>query len=214
MTANKNCIIRLSKYKNALSKLKSLGFVKVFSDNLADAVGVASSIVRKDFSIFGISGSKKGGYNVDDLLQKINHILGKNDIQKVIIVGVGNIGSALIKYDGFEKEGLKICAGFDKDSSKINKNLSVPIYHIKHLPEFVKQNKIKIGVIATPFVAANEVFEIMKKAGIKGVLNFAPVNIKMNNDDVIVQNVDLVGELESLVYFVNASKKIANKRGR
>lgn len=209
MTVNKSCIIRLSKYKNSLTKLKSLGFVKVFSDNLADAAGVASSIVRKDFSIFGISGSKKGGYLVDDLISKISDILGKNDVQKVIIVGVGNIGSALLKYDGFEKEGIKIVAAFDNDKTKITKNSLIPIFHIKDLPKYVKKNKIKIGIIAVPFVAANDVFDIMVSSGIKGVLNFAPVNLKSKeNGDVIVQNVDLVGELESLIYFVNVEKKI------
>ena len=75
MTVNKNCIIRLSKYKNALAKLKALGFVKVFSDNLADAAGVASSLVRKDFSIFGITGNKKGGYLIDELIENISDIL-------------------------------------------------------------------------------------------------------------------------------------------
>jgi len=207
MTVNKNCIIRLSKYKNALTKLKALGFVKVFSDNLADAAGVASSLVRKDFSIFGITGNKKGGYLIDELVEKVNDILGKNDTQKVIIAGAGDIGSALMKYKGFEKEGLKIAAAFDRDEKKVEKNSAVQVMPVDMMKEFIKQNKIKIGIICVPDHAAGEVYEMMVSAGIKGVLNFAPVNLK-NQDDVIVENVNLVGELESLIYFVNASKKM------
>ncbi len=207
MTVNKNCIIRLSKYKNALAKLKALGFVKVFSDNLADAAGVASSLVRKDFSIFGITGNKKGGYLVDELIEKVNDILGKNDIQKVVIAGAGNIGSALMKYAGFEKEGLKVSAVFDSDPSKTDKNGPVPILPIDSMKDYIKQNKIRIGIICVPDVSASGVFDIMVSSGIKGVLNFAPVSLK-TQEDIIVENVNLVGELESLIYFVNASKKM------
>lgn len=207
MTVNKNCIIRLSKYKNALAKLKALGFVKVFSDNLADAAGVASSLVRKDFSIFGITGNKKGGYLVDELIEKINDILGKSDIQKVVIAGAGNIGSALMKYSGFEKEGLKVSAVFDSDPSKTDGKGPVPVLPIDSMKDYIKQNKIKIGIICVPDVAAPGVFDAMVASGIKGVLNFAPVSLK-SQEDIVVENVNLVGELESLIYFVNASKKI------
>ena len=207
MTVNKNCIIRLSKYKNALAKLKALGFVKVFSDNLADAAGVAASLVRKDFSIFGISGNKKGGYLVDELIEKVNGILGKSDIQKVVIAGGGNIGSALMKYAGFEKEGLKVTAVFDNDPSKVAAKNPVPILPVAAMKDYIRQNKIRIGIICVPDHAAGEIFEMMASSGIKGILNFAPVSLKAQ-DDVIVENVNLVGELESLIYFVNASKKL------
>jgi redox-sensing transcriptional repressor len=82
-TMNRKCILRLSRYRNALRRLKSLGFVKVFSGNLADAAGVTSSQVRKDFSLFGITGNRRGGYHVDELIDRIGHILGKNEVQKV-----------------------------------------------------------------------------------------------------------------------------------
>src|SRR3989339_959395 len=104
MVTNKACIVRLSRYKNALSRLKSLGFVKVFSDNLADAADVTPSQVRKDFSIFGVTGNRRGGYVLDELIERLNRILGKNVTQNVVIVGAGRIGSALMKYKGFEKE--------------------------------------------------------------------------------------------------------------
>ena len=91
MQNNKNCILRLAKYKKALYRLKSLGFIKVFSENLADAIGVDSSQVRKDFSLFNITGSKKGGYIIIELIEKLNNILGKGEPEKVIITGKNEI---------------------------------------------------------------------------------------------------------------------------
>ena len=137
MITAKNCVARLSRYKSALNRFKTLGFVKVFSDNLADAVGATSSQVRKDFSVFGISGSKRGGYKIDELIEKINNILGKNEIQQVIIVGAGNIGNALMNFKGFEKEGMKIVACFDTDPTKINRLGNIQVLPIEELKGFV-----------------------------------------------------------------------------
>ena len=104
----KKTLTRLIRHKNALQRFKKLGFIKVFSDNLADATGSTPSQVRKDFSLFGISGNKRGGYQINELLEQLNSILGKDKIHNVIVAGAGNIGSALLKYEGFEKEGIKI----------------------------------------------------------------------------------------------------------
>src|SRR5690554_7797048 len=95
MVTNKNCILRLSRYKNAIYRFKSLGFFKIFSDYLADAVGVTSAQVRKDFSLFGISGNKRGGYKIDSLIEKLNDILGKIGFKRVIMPGAGILGSLL-----------------------------------------------------------------------------------------------------------------------
>ncbi len=186
--------------------LNHLGFYKIFSDYLADAVGVTSAQVRKDFSLFGISGNKRGGYQIDALIEKLNDILGKNELQKVIMAGAGNLGSALMKYKNFEKEGIKIIAAFDIDPSKHNPKLPIPVYPLDQLENFVKTNSIKIGIISVPDIAAQQTFDIMVKAGIKGVLNFAPMQLK-SPDDCIVNNVNLELELENLIYFVNALQK-------
>ena len=101
MTMNRNCIIRLSRYKAALYRLRSLGFIKVFSDNLADAIGVLPSQVRKDFSLFGISGNKRGGYQIDALLEKLNSILGKDRQHNVLLItGLIQMGGDT-HYHGF-----------------------------------------------------------------------------------------------------------------
>jgi redox-sensing transcriptional repressor len=202
--------MRLSKYKSALYRLKSLGFVRIFSDNLADAVEVTSSQVRKDFSIFDISGNKRGGYKIDELIEKINTILGKDELQKVVIVGLGKLGSALTDYTGFEKEGIKIVAAFDIDSTKFNHSNSqrikqkekTPVLPLEYLPEFVRKNNIKIGIITVPAASAQQVVDIILSTGIKGVLNFAPIQLR-GNDDCLINNVNLEVELENLIYFVN-----------
>jgi len=206
MVANRNSIIRLSRYKNALNRLQSLGFVKVFSDNLADAVGCTASQVRKDFSLFGISGNKKGGYQIDNLLEKLQSILGKDKVQKVIIVGAGNIASALMKYKGFEKEGIRLTAAFDIDPSKFKKNNEIPVLPLEELKTVVKENQIRIAIIAVPDVAAQQVADLLFEAGIKGILNFAPTRIK-SPDDCVVNYVNLEHELENLIYFVNVLDK-------
>ncbi len=218
MKTNKLCIIRLSKYKNALYRLKSLGFVRVFSDNLADAIEATASQVRKDFSIFGISGNKRGGYKIEELIEKLNTILGKDEVQKVIIVGLGKLGSALSHYTGFEKEGIRIVAAFDIDSTKLTHSDTqsakqkdkTPVLSLEHLPEFVRKNSIKIGIITVPDIAAQQVVEIMVSAGIKGILNFAPIRLRAN-EDCIVNNVNLEVELENLIYFVNVLAKAKGK---
>jgi redox-sensing transcriptional repressor len=205
-STSKNAIIRLSRYKNALYRLKLLGFVKVFSDNLADAVGVKPSQVRKDFSLFGISGNKRGGYFIDELISKLNTILGKNEIQKVVIVGAGHIGTALMKYKGFEKEGIKIIAAFDIDPAKYQKDAVMPILPLEELKDCVQKNQIRIGIIAVPDIAAQQTADLMLAAGIKGILNFAPIRLR-GPEDSVINNVNLEIELENVVYFANALNK-------
>jgi len=202
MIISKNYIKRLSKYKNALYRLRALGLVKIFSDNLADAVGVKSSQVRKDFSLFGIKGSKKGGYQVNELIEQLNGILGKKEQYRVVLVGIGNIGNALINYNGFEGEGIKIVAGFDIEPEKYSINDSLPIMHVKTLSEYVVNNNIKIAIIAVPDTAAQQVLDSLILSGIKGVLNFAPIRLKAP-DSVVINNVNIVLEIESVIYYVN-----------
>ncbi len=206
MPVNRKCVIRLSRYKNSLERLKALGFVKVFSDNLADAAGATPSQVRKDFSIFGITGNRRGGYVVDELIDELRNILGKNEVQKVVLVGVGHIGTALLRYKGFEAGGIKIVAAFDIDPSKYDEEADMPVLPLEKLREFAESQKVKIGILAVPDVAAQQVSEIMLSAGIKGILNFAPIRLR-GSDDAVISTINLEVELENLIYFVNADNK-------
>ena len=207
MNINRKCILRISRYKSALKRLKSLGFVKVFSANLADAGGVTASQVRKDFSMFGITGNRRGGYNVDELTLRIREILGKNELQKVVVVGVGNIGKALLRYKGFESSGIKVVAAFDIDPAKLDLSSDVPVLPLDDFRSFIQDHTIKIGILSVPEAAAHHISEIMVSAGIKGILNFAPLQLRANDDVVVISNINLEVELENLIYFVNVQEK-------
>ncbi len=209
-TPNRTCIMRLSRYRNAIVRLKALNFVRVFSDNLADAASVTAAQVRKDFSIFGITGHRRGGYQVDDLLDQLNRILGKDKIQDIILIGVGNIGKALLHYPGFEKSGIRLVAGFDIDPTKYVADASIPILPLEKIHDYILTNDIKIGIIAVPDYAAQQVLEMMKSAGIKGVLNFAPITLR-ESSDFVINNINLVTELENIIYFVKAADSTRGK---
>ena len=202
--ANRSCVIRLSRYKNALNRLKALNFVRVFSDNMADAAGVTAAQVRKDFSLFGITGNRRGGYKVDELSDQLNRILGKDQIQEVIVIGMGNIGKALLHYGGLEKSGIRIAAGFEIDPAKFDREGKPPVLPMDDLADVVNEGSIALGVLAVPEYAAQQVLELMLSAGIKGVLNFAPICLKAP-EGCIVNNINLESELENLIYFVNAT---------
>lgn len=200
---NQDRIKRLLNYKNLLSQLQNLGFVKVFSDNIADAMGVSSSLVRKDFAIFGIVGSQKGGYDIATILAKINDILGKNRVEKVILVGVGRLGSAFLLYGkGFTDEGIKIVAAFDVDSDKIDPNANVPIFPVSQLSEFIRANGIKFAIAAVPEAAARQIIDLLKAEHIQGILNFTSLKVK-STEETSINHVNIEHELARLIYTVN-----------
>ncbi|MBN1806845.1 MAG: redox-sensing transcriptional repressor Rex [Sedimentisphaerales bacterium] len=203
---NRNCIIRLSRYKNSLLKLKSLGFMRVFSKNLADATGVTAAQVRKDFSIFGIRGNRRGGYQIDQLITQLRRILGKDKVHDFVLVGVGNLGKALLNYPGFEKSGIKIVAGFEIDSTQTNLEAKVPVLPLNEIEGYICEKQIRFGIISVPDFAAQQVCQIMVQSGIRGILNFAPIRLKVP-DDCVIRHINLETELENIIYFVNASIK-------
>ena len=181
MNATKEVVVRLTKYKSVLEKLRSLGFVKVFSDNLADALGVSPALVRKDFSFFGLAGKKRAGYRVEDLIAQLNHILGVDEVQRVIVVGCGKIGTALMRYRGFAREKIRVVSGFDVDPTKIDPNAPVPIRDLNEIPYIVKSESIRVAILSVPETVASQVAETLVAAGIKGILHFAPILLKGGN---------------------------------
>lgn len=196
---NKEQISRLLNYRNLLRQLKSMGFNKIFSDNLSDSLGISSSLVRKDFSDFKVTGNKKGGYVIDDILVRFDEVLGKNEKKKVLVIGVGRIGEALINYSGFPKEGIEIVAGFDLDHGKVDEKAEVPIYDLKKLEKFAKENEVQFAIMSVPVHAAKATFELLRKAGIIGILNFTPIKLK-STDSIKISNVHIVHEMENLIY--------------
>ncbi len=197
---NSKAIKRLSRYRRAILKMRELGYHRLTSSMLGEKVGVSASQIRKDFSNFDITGKKKGGYLVEDMLKKLQKILGKDRIYKLILAGVGNIGTALINYNGFIGEGIEIMAGFDIDSSK-HKKMKIPIYPVEKMPDYIRTHRIKTGIIAVPEIAAQEVCNTMVSAGIQGILNFAPVRL-ITDESIVVQYVNIQNKLENIFYFV------------
>jgi redox-sensing transcriptional repressor len=212
---SKGMVLRMVRYLRVLRKLKSLGIVNVFSNNLGDALGVTPAVVRKDFSLIQISGNKRGGYNIDDLMERLEEYLGKREEKNVIMVGCGRVGQALMAYKEFPKEGINIIAGFDNSDKKIDPDAQIPIFPVEDLPAYVRENDIEVGIIAVPEAAANEVFEIMLEAGVKGVLNFTPVELKCSGkcdksncpENCTVHTVNIGLELENLFYLITMKEE-------
>lgn len=181
-------------------RLETLNFVRVFSRNLADASGVSAAQVRKDFSVFGIRGNRRGGYYVEDLKSELNRVLGKDKAKSFIVVGVGNIGRALLDYELFGEHNIDIVAGFDINPDKFDRDANPPINPLEEMGGYIHANKIELGVISVPAIACQQVFELMVAAGIRGILNFAPIWIQAP-PGCVINNVNLVSEFENLAYF-------------
>jgi redox-sensing transcriptional repressor len=214
---NKELILRLSKYKRLLHKLKALGLERVFSNNLGDAIGVAPALVRKDFSILSLPGNKRGGYQIDTLIEKLDTVLGQDKAQNVIIAGCGRIGSALMEYEDFAGEGITIVAGFDINPEAVKIKGDVEILHIDEMEEYIKKNDISVGIISVPDHAASAVMDSMVQAGCRGILNFSSVELKCSRQckdgngcvkSCIIQNVNIGLEIEHLFYQINLTPEV------
>ncbi|MBN2736260.1 MAG: redox-sensing transcriptional repressor Rex [Spirochaetales bacterium] len=203
---SKNSIRRLIRYRTVLQRFQNMGLGKVFSDNLAEALDIKASQVRKDFSLFNLTGNKRGGYVIGDLLEKITNIIGKNRTYNTIIIGAGNLGKALLQYTGFEKEDIKIKAAFDIDPAETHKQYSTPVLPMENLHSFIQENDIEIAILTTPALAAQRVMDLLVKANIKGVLNFAPIRLKAPKE-IFINNVNLLQELENIIFFIKEKKE-------
>ena len=198
----RKAIYRLSVYLRCLQRLKSNGIRTVSSDALAKAAGVKPTQLRKDLTYLGQFGTRGLGYDVELLATTIADRLGANSLQPVILVGVGSLGTALLAYRGFEREGFEIIAAFDADTKrKRTRQISQPIYPMEKLKSFVRDHAVKMAVLTVPATAAQEVTNQLVEAGIYGILNFAPLVLQVP-EEVVVNNVNLAIELENLSYFI------------
>lgn len=198
----RKAIYRLSVYLRCLHRLKANSIRTVSSDALAAAAGVKSTQLRKDLTYFGQFGTRGLGYDVEQLARMITDRLGTNSLQPVILVGVGNLGLALLSYRGFEQEGFEIVAAFDIDADRRReKAVTQSIHGMEKLPGFVRERAVRMAILTVPAVVAQEVANQLVEAGITGILNFSPIVLQVP-EEVTVNNVNLAIELENLSYFI------------
>lgn len=206
MKTSEEIINRLIRYRNVMQKMKALGFARVFSDNLADAVGVSPSLVRKDFSMFELTGNKRGGYQIQTLLDRLNQLLGKDKKQKIIVVGCGKIGRALMNYNGFPRVRIRVAAGFDSEPTLLDPDAPIPILHVSKMKQYIADNDIKVAVLTVPEPSAQSILDSLMKANIRGVVNFAPISLK-GSDSCFIHNINIEQEFEKLFYRIQFAEQ-------
>ncbi len=198
----KKAIYRLSIYHRCLKRLVENGQETVSSSSLAKAAGVKSSQLRKDLAYFGQFGTRGLGYPVETLATMIRDVLGRQRLQPVVLVGAGNLGAALLRYQGFQKEGFEVVAAFDADPEAARaRGLEVPVYHESELENHVRKDGVRLVILCVPGAVAQTVANRLVACGVAGILNFSPVVLEVP-DAVQVNNVDLALELEHLSFFV------------
>jgi len=191
---------RLSLYLRRLEHLAQEGVSTVSSRNLAGQLGTTAAQVRRDLAYFGQFGKAGVGYKVEELAAQLRRILGTDRTHNVILVGVGHLGRALLRYKGFRSRGFEFVGAFDIARSKIGKTFgSVTVRNLQEVGRLVKQHDVRLAVIATPAEAAQDVADMLCKVGISGILNFAPTTLIVG-DGVTVGPVDLAGALEQLSF--------------
>jgi redox-sensing transcriptional repressor len=195
-------VYRLSLYFRLLERLQQNKIVTVSSAALAKAAGVKPTQLRKDLTYFGQFGIRGLGYNVESLVTRLKSVLGKARLQPVILIGAGNLGSALLHYSGFAKEGFEIIAAFDirPDRDRTGKS-KIPLFTMDKMNRFIAEQNVKLAILSVPGVNSQAVANQLVAAGIQAILNFSPIILQVP-DHVVVNNVNLAIELENLSYFI------------
>ena len=198
---------RLPIYYRYLNMLSDAGKKRVSSNELAEAVKVDSATIRRDFSYFGALGKRGYGYDVENLLEFFKKTLNQDKLTNVALIGVGNLGHALLNSNFHKSNNVRINAAFD-----INEEITgtiqsgVPIYPMEDMKEQLKIQQIEIVILTVPANVAQGVTNDLIEVGVKGILNFTPLRISVP-ESVLVQNVDLTNELQTLIYFLDLEKQ-------
>jgi redox-sensing transcriptional repressor len=197
----RKAVYRLSLYKRCLERLAGADMTTVSSEALAKVAGVKPTQLRKDLGYCGQLGKRGLGYDVATLRKRLTDALGRTSLQPVVLVGAGNLGSALLRYEeGFAKEGFTITAAFDAQPKKRSMDLKTPIFPLTRMPRFVSEHGVKMAILCVPGTVAQEICNNLIASGIQAILNFAPIILQVPAK-VMVNNVNLAIELENLSYF-------------
>lgn len=193
---------RLPIYLLKLNQLLRDGHKVVSSAQLAEMIGIPATQIRKDLSWFGGFGKQGSGYDVVHLLDQLNTILNLNRIWQVVLIGAGNLGKAVVEYAGFRTKGFEICAVFDNDPERIGKQIGhLVVQDVEGLETFVNKNHIHVAALTLTASAAPAVAEKLVKAGVRAILNYAPITLRLP-EDVEVSYVDPVLSLQRMTYYL------------
>lgn len=196
-------IRRLPKYYRYLEELEAQGIKGVSSQELSELTGFTASQIRQDFNNFGGFGQQGFGYNVKSLKEAISDILGHDQVKNAVMVGAGNLGKTVAKYSGFKDCGLNLIGIFDRNPNNIGQELDgLQIQDVKKIENFLENKKVDIGIIVVDKESAQDICDLFVRYGLKGIWNFAPIDLKVE-DDVYVENVSLTESLLVLSYFLN-----------
>ncbi|WP_270449036.1 redox-sensing transcriptional repressor Rex [Lactobacillus delbrueckii] len=199
---------RLPLYYRYLLLLNDEGKDKVSSTELAEAVQVDSASIRRDFSYFGALGKRGYGYDVKNLLSFFKKILNQDTLTNVALVGVGNLGHALLNYNFKRSNNIRISCAFDINPEITGKiTQGVPVYSMDEMKQQIADQQIRIAILTVPQATAQKTADEMIEAGIKGIMNFTPIRLSAPNG-VRIQNVDLATELQTLIYFLDSDEMI------
>lgn len=207
---SRSTIERLPLYKKTMEDLLASGRTHVSSNEIADRLRLSDAQIRKDLSYFGKFGVRGKGYKIRALIERISEILGTTEPCGCILVGVGNLGQALLAYEGFEEHNFRIRAGFDVDPEKTGTTLEgVPIHSMDQLGTFLREHPVSMAILAVPAENGPDVLDALVENGIRGILNFAPF-VPEVPDDVMIESVDLSTNLEVLAYYMNHSSETSS----
>jgi redox-sensing transcriptional repressor len=192
---------RLSLYRRLLKELQMASMNNVYSHQLANMAGVTAAQVRRDLMAVGYSGSPTRGYDVRELAESIGNFLDAPEGQSVALVGIGNLGRAILTYFGGRRPRLSIVAAFDKDPTKVNRVIhGCRCYSMEEFAAQVAEHGIRAGIITVPASEAQRVADAMVRAGVRGILNFAPAPLRVPGD-TYVEDIDMAVSLEKVAYF-------------
>jgi redox-sensing transcriptional repressor len=204
-------INRLPVYARALAALAEDGETVVSSQALGERLDVTPAQIRKDLSYFGRFGKQGRGYNVQSLLSKLREILGLDRQWRVCVVGVGRLGQAIVEYGGFEPQGFQIVAAFDADPAMVGKKVgNTAVRSAADLETFLGSNHVDIGVVAVPAHAAQQVVDQLVKAGIRAILNYAPITPHVTTD-VAIRHIDPVLAMQSMTFYIKKREPAGGK---
>ena len=193
---------RLPLYYRFLKNLHSSGKQRVSSAELSEAVKVDSATIRRDFSYFGALGKKGYGYNVNYLLSFFRKTLDQDELTKLALIRVGNLGTAFLNYNFMKNNNTKIEMAFEVSEEKVGKRIAdVPIYHMDQIDTLLQENNITAAILTVPAQVAQTITDRLVKADIKGILNFTPARLTVP-PSIRVHHIDLAVELQSLIYFL------------